>query len=175
MSSYAGTNESEPRGFRFSLLALLALVTFICAALALYQATRRYRITAYLQVSQPRNVAFVTTQPNQQLTLVKSTAVLAAALQDPSLSGVSSLKGKADPVAWLRDRLTASFPGDGEILELRIEGKGSPAGDDYAKIVDAVIRAYVAAAAATGPDDSTTPRIPPPVEIRVIQPAIMTR
>jgi hypothetical protein len=76
-----------------------------------------------------------------QLALLKSQLVLHSALSQPEISQLDTvIKKGPDPVAWLQKELRACFPGEGEILEIRYEGKENP--EDTKKVLDSVIAAY---------------------------------
>jgi len=76
-----------------------------------------------------------------QLTLLKSNFVLQSALSRPEISQLATvIKKKPDPVQWLYKGVRVSFPGEGEILEMRYDGKENP--EDMKKIIDSVIAAY---------------------------------
>ena len=76
-----------------------------------------------------------------QLATLKSHFVLNAALNRSDISQLEAVfKEKPDALAWLSDELRVSFPGDGEILEVRFDGEENP--EEIMKLVDAVIEAY---------------------------------
>jgi hypothetical protein len=139
------------RPFRYSVAALLIVMTIVCVLVAILRPSRTYSVTAYLRVSQ-RPVASVTRftpqaierQAMNSLALVTSSEVIEAALASPGVANLQAVKQQADAAAWLADRLRVSFPGEGEILELRLEGEGSGAAEDQ-KLLNAVIDAYKSA------------------------------
>jgi capsular exopolysaccharide synthesis family protein len=78
-----------------------------------------------------------------QRELVLSDEVLLAALGSPKMAKspqVKALASTTDPVAWLRQGLRVDFPGDAEIMMIRLEGD-SPA--FLADAVNSVLDAYV--------------------------------
>ena len=76
-----------------------------------------------------------------QLTLMKSNFVLNSALTRNEISQLDAVqKEEPDALAWLSDELRVSFPGEGEILEVRFDGEEDP--EEIKKVVDAVIDAY---------------------------------
>ncbi|MCH8840682.1 MAG: polysaccharide biosynthesis tyrosine autokinase, partial [Planctomycetes bacterium] len=77
-----------------------------------------------------------------QLALFKSHFVLNAALNRSDISQLDAVvKEEPDALAWLSDELKVSFPGEGEILEVRFDGEEDPA--EIMKLVDAVIDAFI--------------------------------
>lgn len=76
-----------------------------------------------------------------QLALIKSHFVLNTALQRAEISQLEAVR-KEEPYVlnWLSDELQASFPGDGEIMQVKMDGEEKK--EELVKIVDAVIDAY---------------------------------
>jgi len=82
-----------------------------------------------------------------QAQLVKSTGVLTAALRDPKVANLGIVqrgqnKYGGDPVAWLQDRLQVTFPGNAEVMELRLTEYDPTEGVEVAEVVNGVVRAY---------------------------------
>lgn len=76
-----------------------------------------------------------------QTTLIKSNLVLLAALRNPAISQIPVVKSKGDnAVTWLQDELLVDYPGDAEILRLRMVGQEK---EQLVKIVNAVVEAYI--------------------------------
>jgi capsular exopolysaccharide synthesis family protein len=137
------------------LLALLMglLVGAATAGLLLWLFPESSSIVAYLRVkSKPPQTVFFDQQQRltpkdfeifqqTQLTLLKSQFVLQSALSRPAISQLDAVvKEEPDPVLWLYEELRVSFPGEGEILEVRYDGEEDP--EEMKKVVDAVIAAY---------------------------------
>ncbi len=81
-----------------------------------------------------------------QAVLVRSRAVLAAALRAPGAEGLHVLKGKDDAAGWLDRNLSVSFVDDSAVLRVRVGegvsvGEGEPA--ERAALANAVARAYL--------------------------------
>jgi capsular exopolysaccharide synthesis family protein len=79
--------------------------------------------------------------------LVKSQGVLTAALRDPEIASLGVVKrGEkkygGQPEAWLQDRLQVTFPGDAEVMELRLTEYDPTKGVEVAKVVNEVRKAY---------------------------------
>ncbi|BBO36350.1 M56 family metallopeptidase [Lacipirellula parvula] len=76
------------------------------------------------------------------LTFVKSPNVLRAALNAVTPKNFT-ITWSADAVEQLQERLSASFPGDGEILELKLKGDEKIPGNEI--LLQAIIDAFIAA------------------------------
>jgi hypothetical protein len=138
---------------RFSLLALLILVTLICVGLAWLVQPNLVVATALFQVESvnPTLIGDDTRQlrdeqefeivKKSQIALLKSYFVLNSALRNPGISGLPIFRSQKDPVAWLQDHLEADFPQYGEILAISLRGPEAQA-KDLVQIVDAVANAY---------------------------------
>ncbi|OHB75321.1 MAG: hypothetical protein A2W31_02520, partial [Planctomycetes bacterium RBG_16_64_10] len=76
-----------------------------------------------------------------QMTYVTSHFVIAAALQRPGIAQLASLEDViGDPVVWLQDELSVSFPREGEIMQIALTLED---GSDAQQLVDAVTTAYL--------------------------------
>jgi hypothetical protein len=76
------------------------------------------------------------------LTLLKSPLVLQAALAKQDIADLDAVRHQnGDELLWLMNDLKVSFPGDGEILEIRYEGEEDAL--QMEKIVKAVVQAYI--------------------------------
>lgn len=111
------------------------------------------QVTAYLKVkSKSGNEVFETSserlsaqdierQAMNHLALLKSPLVLDAALQQQDIANLDAVRAHAgEEMLWLLDELRVTFPGDGEILEVRYEGDEDPA--QMVMVIDAVVKAY---------------------------------
>jgi hypothetical protein len=74
-----------------------------------------------------------------QLELLRSEPLLIRAMRDPTIASLNLVHGQADPVKWLEANLKADFPGDGELLRIRLRSR-DPA--DAAKVVNSVVGSY---------------------------------
>jgi len=136
------------------LMALLMglLIGGATAGLLLWLFPESSSITALLLVkSNPANTVALEQQQRltpkdfeifqqTQLALLKSQFVLQSALSKPEISQLDAVVKEPDPVLWLVEELRVSYPGEGEILEVRYDGEEKP--EEMEKIVDAVIAAY---------------------------------
>lgn len=134
---------------RWALAVGLGLVVMTAAAVAAWFAVppARYTARALLSVAaeQPsiifktgdRQVNFQTYQ-RTQLTLLKSRFVLLAALRDPKVAALPSIKTMDDPVRWLERQVNADY--NGEVLSISMTGTQS---SELATIVNAVVKAYI--------------------------------
>lgn len=134
-----------------TLLGLLAGGTV--GALLLLAFPENARITSYLKVTSgsgsevfERQSSRLTAQEIERqamnhLALLKSPLVLEAAIQQQDIANLDAVRAhKGEEMLWLLDELHVTFPGDGEILEVRYEGEEDP--DQMVKVVDAVVKAY---------------------------------
>jgi NhaP-type Na+/H+ and K+/H+ antiporter len=110
----------------------------------------RVAVTALFQVgpktsglwSETGNEARFESLKKTQAALPKSNLVLNVALRDPKLSSLSILSDQSDPVKWLQEHLEVSFPENGEILAISLQGAKSQQ-HELVSIVDAVGKAYL--------------------------------
>jgi hypothetical protein len=155
-SDFDELEQSPPRSklrLRFSLLALLAFVTVACLVLAWLVQPNMVVATALFKVTMVEptllgdesidrfNEREFELVKNTQLTKLSSYYVLNKALRKPGIAALPILASKRDPVAWLQEQLEADFPGDGELLAIRLRGPESFSAD-LVQIVDAVSDAY---------------------------------
>ncbi|QDU91670.1 Tyrosine-protein kinase YwqD [Pirellulimonas nuda] len=77
-----------------------------------------------------------------QVVQIRSPFVINAVLKDPAVRALKSVAAEPeeDRPEWLLERLTAQFPGDSEVLEIRLTG--SEPKEDLAVLAQAVSRAY---------------------------------
>ncbi len=135
------------------LMAILLGLLFgvLVAGLLMYLFPETNQVTAYLKVkSKSGNSVFepehlspqeIERQAMNHLALLRSQLVLDAALQDQKIAQLDAVRAhKGEELLWLVGNLRVSFPGDGEILEVRYEGKENP--DQMVKVVNAVVAAY---------------------------------
>jgi hypothetical protein len=139
---------------QFSLAAVIALQTLLCVALAWCVQPSRVVATALFEIpdgngcfddvfpriSQADDLDFEA-RKELQTVIAKSTAVLAAAIRDPSVSSTNLISEQTDPVGWLQRRLQVSFPIDGELLEIALPGRETEA-KELTLIVNAIATAY---------------------------------
>lgn len=131
--------SKRPR-LQFSLLALLAFTTVVCAALAWLNRPRPVEIGTRIQVDLPPSALFgnalhvgvrdfeifrqmdhahFDSLKNHQSHLAhfKNNAIMKAAINDPKCANLPIVAQQADPVAWLQDLLQVS---DSGTLDLQI-------------------------------------------------------
>ena len=145
-----GRDSEKPRSrYRYSLSTLLVGITVVCLAAGYWRATRQYTVTSYVHVSASRNVSedeWVGLL-NQQRDLMLSDAVLKSTLNTMDASVGDTPQEQADAIADLRNRLQVSVPGGiGELIQLRVEGKGFFANRDK-RLLETVLKEYLRAAA----------------------------
>lgn len=116
-------------------LALLLIPVSYSAAAWLRVAERR----PHIMFNKPTGDEFLS-QRRAQATLITSNLVLNAALRRPGVAQLPSIRAEVDPVAWLRQQLSVSFPGNTEILEIAMNGEDPK---EVVTIVNAVKDAYM--------------------------------
>ncbi|MEM9351601.1 MAG: polysaccharide biosynthesis tyrosine autokinase [Planctomycetota bacterium] len=132
-------------------LCLGVLATAATAAVLLLLFPESSKVTAYLQVqSKPAEKLFGQQQrmshqefeifQQTQLALLKSHFVLQTALGRSDVSQLDAVQKEEDAVQWLIDEMKVSFPGEGEILEIRYDGEENP--EELLLVIDAVVDAY---------------------------------
>lgn len=75
-----------------------------------------------------------------QRELLKSQLVLTAALRKPEVTKLSTVRQQIDPVMWLREELSVDFPGNAEIMRIRLTGEKP---EELVVLVQAVVEAYM--------------------------------
>jgi hypothetical protein len=145
-----GTAARSHFRLELSLLALFLFVTLICLALAWLVQPKRVVVTALFEVGRSsRELMGGAPYDEREFEVFKATQraklgsfyVLQAALRNPGLASLPVFQGKRDPVAWLQEHLEVEFPGESELLAIRLRGPASHA-NDLIRIVDEVATAY---------------------------------
>ncbi len=75
-----------------------------------------------------------------QMAMIQSRFVLNAALRQPGISELETIRTKTYPLEWLEDKITVGTYNSPEILKISLEGDNP---DDITKIVNAVKDAYL--------------------------------
>jgi capsular exopolysaccharide synthesis family protein len=141
------------------LMAVLmgVLVGGVVTGLLLWLFPSMSQVTAYLKVksrpdeifTESKSQRYVSPQEIQRqamnhITLLKSPLVLTAALSKQDISELDAVRNnrhrEGEDLLWLMDELKVSFPGDGEILEVKYEGEEDAL--QMEKVVGAVVKAY---------------------------------
>jgi hypothetical protein len=78
-----------------------------------------------------------------QLVLLKSRIVLQPALQQAAISQLPTIKGQADPVAWLQRNLEATNLKNTEVIRVSMAARTGADAKDQAAIINAVVQTYV--------------------------------
>ncbi|MBX6312416.1 MAG: AAA family ATPase, partial [Isosphaeraceae bacterium] len=120
-----------------------ALVTWHLVPPAKYWTAATLRINPYLP-----KLHFETSEARpdfdlyrlEQAVLIKTRHVLNAALRDPKVSGLGSVRGQIDPVDWLSNQIQVDFPGYGGILRIGMSGDDP---QEVTLLVNAVTEAYL--------------------------------
>lgn len=77
---------------------------------------------------------------NTQTQLMKTPFVLSAALRNPEVTALPEIAEQADPMGWLQEKLSVSFPGDGEIMNVSLS---TPSSEACVTLVNAVANAFM--------------------------------
>ncbi|MFO0791850.1 MAG: hypothetical protein U0805_20500 [Pirellulales bacterium] len=146
-------SEAPWRGsrLRFSLLALLIVVTLVSLGLAWFVQPNRVVATTLFQVDSSESDGLGGRRAltsgefeilkQTQVAKLKSNFVLTAAVRTPTIAGLGVLANRKDPIEWIHDHLEVDFPGNSEIMAIRLHGVEEHAADLVA-IADAVAKAY---------------------------------
>src|SRR5271165_6768719 len=129
-------------------LGVVAGVAAFVAAWSLLPAPpHTARSLLHIAAAQPR-VLFKTSEyrpdanafRQTQLALVKSRLVLNAALRQPKVADLTTIRKEPDPIAWLEKELKVTYTSSPEILSVTLSGDPP---DELKTIVDAVVTAYL--------------------------------
>jgi len=181
LSNTTRPGGSARRRWTFSLAALLGFMTIVCVLAALWSSTREYSVIAYIEVSQTRpndstsvRVSFqeIERRAMNSLALAKSPKVIGAAVAQPGIRDLSVASGgSGDALQRVTSRLQVKFPGEGEVMEMRLEGRG-PGAEEDRKLLKAVADAFrdevEGQNAAASPGSTST-------EVRMIQSPVIQR
>jgi polysaccharide biosynthesis transport protein len=138
------------------LMAVLMglLIAAGVGGLLLYLFPESHQVTAYLRVKSKTGNEWIQDQERlmpqeiekqamNHLALLKSQMVLEEALAAPGIRQLDAVAAhRGEELLWLTSDLRVSFPGDGEILEVRYEGQEDA--EEMKKVVDAIVDAYKA-------------------------------
>jgi len=134
-----------------SVRALLAATAVVAVLVALWMAfqPKKYA-TAFLQVNDTgwkmHPPAPLRSDPTEvrayrakQIEFLHSDLVLSDALKQPGMASLRSVRGKLDPLGWLRDNLQTDYINDSGLLRVRLTNLNSK---EAVNLVNAVIDAY---------------------------------
>jgi hypothetical protein len=145
------TAPAQKRNYRtFTVRTLLAATALVAVLVTLWMALQPKKyVAAFLQVKNtpPGSViapvkfdlAEMQAFREKQIERLHSDLVLRHALKYPGISQLSIVRGRSDPVAWLRANLETEYVGGSEILRVQL---ASSRPDEAVKLVNAVVRAY---------------------------------
>ncbi len=147
--SLGARKRSWPR-----IAGLLVLIALVCGVVAWLVQPKRVAATALFEVRNEKPF-LVGDQAGQtmpkydyeilkktQIALLKSKFLLRSALRNRGVAALPVFAGVADPEEWLQDHLDVSFPQNGELLAITLNGSASQS-DELCQIVNAVAEAYV--------------------------------
>jgi len=111
----------------------------------------RYTASAFLRVAALEQALVFDTQETQHQTefeifkatqqqLLASRFVLNAALRNPEIANLPSVRAEKDEVGWLAEELRVHYPGEAEIMEVSLAGSNPR---EVEALVNAVVQAYL--------------------------------
>lgn len=129
-----------------TLLGLLLSVTMAVPLFIFYP--RTYEAMAWMRVRDKGGMLSHGRDPHEleaykktNLSLMKSSGVVQAALRRPGIESLATLReAGADQVGWIAKKLQILAPSDSEIVQVKLRGKNP---DDVAKIINAVIDSFL--------------------------------
>jgi len=129
-----------------TLLGLLLSVLLAVPVWIFYP--RSYEAVSWLRVrdkggmlSRGRDSSELEAYKKTNLSLMKSSNVLQAALRRPGIESLPTLReAGADQVGWISRKLQVVAPQDSEVVQVKLRGKNP---DDVAKIINAVITSFL--------------------------------
>ena len=133
-------------------LGLLAAAVTVAATWTLIPVN--FTATAWLRISErrPRLVFDTNTSDSllsvrrSQATLISSNFVLNAALRQPRVAELESIRDQKDQLGWLRSHLEVTFPGGAEILQIAVTcGQAQDALELVRAVKDAYMKEVVTA------------------------------
>jgi capsular exopolysaccharide synthesis family protein len=136
---------------RWQVAAILAPLAALLVATLIYffAPTGRYTAKAVLELN-PRSPSLgfrpsaeeisLDNFRQTQIALIKNQKVINAALRDPKLSQLPTLKQIGDPLAWLEESLTFNAPGNAQVLEVKLQGRNP---EDIRLLLNAIVKNYI--------------------------------
>ena len=134
---------------RWAPAILLGLLLGLALAIPIWMLyPRSYEAMAWMRVrdrggmlSQGRDPGELEAYKKTNLSLMKSSSVVQAALRRPGIESLVTLReAGADQVGWIAKKLQILAPSDSEIVQVKLRGKNA---EDVAKIVNAVIDSFL--------------------------------
>ena len=124
-------------------LALLAAAAAWVAVPAYYTAFALLKVASTeprLVFKKAESEQSFETYRQTQMAMIQSRFVLNAALRQPGISELETIRTKTYPLEWLEDKITVGTYNSPEILKISLEGDNP---EDITKIVNAVKDAYL--------------------------------
>lgn len=75
-----------------------------------------------------------------QIALIKNQKVINAALRDPKLNQLQTLREMGDPLPWLEQALSFNAPGNAQVLEVKLQGEHP---EDIRLLLNAIVKNYI--------------------------------
>ncbi len=135
---------------RWQLAAFLAPVAGLLVALSIYFFTPAGKYTARAVLELNPRTPSLTFRPVEdvsldnfrqtQIALIKNQKVINAALRDPKLNQLQTLREMGDPLSWLEQALTFNAPGNAQVLEVKLQGEHP---EDIRLLLNAIVKNYL--------------------------------
>lgn len=144
--SYSNWSLARRARIRFSLLAVLVIITIICLVMGWMFRPHAYVAKAYLQINYWESGGASDRQydnfRNTQQSLMSSGFVINNALVSKKIAELACVSNQEDPVKWLQDKLEVTFPENGDIMVVALAG-GEASMPEYCQLIDAIIHSYI--------------------------------
>lgn len=153
----------RPRAGWGTIIRRVVLVGVLCALVSMAVAWRlipaRYTATAWLRIAEkPPHLLFKAggfddflNDKRASAKLITSNFVINAAMRKPGVGQLSSIRDQRDPVEWMTENVTVSFPGDSEIIQIAMTGDDP---SELVTLVNAVMNAYMEEVVAVDREES---------------------
>jgi hypothetical protein len=178
MHAAEGRGNSASLGFGVS--ALFVLLAVVLCAVGYLQLPRRYRVTAYLEVTLTPTTPQSLAQAQQAcIDLLRSPSVLNEVVNGGRFGAgtrhLATVARQPNPAAWLASRLQIRFAANSPILEITLSGDDS-AGDSWGD--DGLVLYNLIASferAILNPPPATAAKLGGPAAVKVIQKPLVVR
>lgn len=134
----------------FAVIFLGLLCAAGAAAAAWFFFVPRYTATALIRVASSNQTVLFPANPGSgpsfdiykatQVEYLRSRFVLVAALRQPEVARLPSIREQLDPVQWVAQNLSVRFPGNSEFMNVSFT---SPYAEETAVLVNAIVDAYM--------------------------------
>lgn len=140
-----GIAVSRVARVRFSLLAVLVVITIVSVALGWWYRRQTHVATALLQINYLESANNAESRFDifceAQRSLIESDVVIGTALSRGDVRQLGCIAGRINAAEWLRNELEVTFPGDSEIMQISLSGREKDM-PDYCRLIDSIIECY---------------------------------